>query len=101
MSETPRIPAQAPEALSGVLRQDRAPLDARQAGPAFEALLERLLASAAELEQRSRSLSSPQELPGAVDAARASLEDALTLGERLLEAYRASSSPRAPGEAAP
>ena len=58
--------------------------------PAFEALLERLSARAAELDTKSRELEGPADLPGAVDAARASLEDALTLGERLLEAYRAT-----------
>jgi hypothetical protein len=59
-------------------------------GPAFEALLERLEARAAELEERSRTLARPEELPGAVDAARASLADALELGAELLEAYRAA-----------
>lgn len=57
--------------------------------PAFEALLERLTARAADLDARSREVARPEDLPGAVDAARASLEDALTLGERLLEAYQA------------
>lgn len=58
--------------------------------PAFEALLQRLTERAAELDAKSRELARPEDLPGAVDAARASLEDALTLGERLLEAYRAA-----------
>ncbi len=57
--------------------------------PAFEALLERLTARAAELDVKSRALARPEDLPGAVDAARASLEDALTLGEQLLDAYQA------------
>jgi hypothetical protein len=56
----------------------------------FETLLERLTARAAELEEKSKTLAAPEELPGAVDAARASLEDALALGAELLEAYRAS-----------
>lgn len=63
---------------------------ARASGPAFEALLERLSTRAAELEQRSQTLESAAELPEAVDAARASLEDALHLGAELLEAYRAA-----------
>jgi hypothetical protein len=58
--------------------------------PAFEALLERLTASAAELEQKSKALSGPDELPAAMDTARASLEQALELGRELLEAYRAA-----------
>ena len=56
--------------------------------PAFEALLERL-------QQQSNALSgsapeTPDELAPAVDEARSSLENALQLGDRLLEAYRAS-----------
>lgn len=62
---------------------------ATEGSPAFEALLERLTARAAELDVRSREVARPEDLPGAMDAARASLEDALTLGERLLEAYQA------------
>jgi len=57
--------------------------------PAFEALLERLTARAAELDVKTREVAQPEDLPGAVDAARASLEDALTLGEQLLEAFHA------------
>ena len=90
MGETPSIPAFQPDAI-------RAPETPRSktsggvppAGAAFEALLERLTSRAAELEEKTKSLASPAELPDAVDAARASLEDALTLGEKLLEAYRA------------
>jgi hypothetical protein len=90
MADIPALPvsvtgAQAPAA--GVRPQRSA---APGASPAFEALLERLSARAAELDTKSRALESPEDLPGAVDAARASLEDALTLGEQLLEAYRAS-----------
>lgn len=56
--------------------------------PAFQALLERLQEKARALEQVERTADDPASLAGAVDAARASLEDALTLGEGLLEAYR-------------
>ena len=56
--------------------------------PAFRVLLERLAERAQELEAKSRALDEPAQLAGAVDAARASLEDALSLGDRLLEAYR-------------
>lgn len=59
-------------------------------GPAFEALLERLEARAAELQEKSKTLSGPSELPGALDVARVSLEEALHLGEELLEAYHAA-----------
>src|SRR5690349_1498482 len=57
---------------------------------AFHALLERLETQARELEAQSQSIASPKELSGAVDRAHASLQDALTLGDRLLEAYRES-----------
>lgn len=57
-------------------------------GVAFRALLERLETQARELEVQSRSIESPQDLTGAVDRAHASLQDALSLGDRLLEAYR-------------
>lgn len=54
---------------------------------AFRALLENLEQRAAGL--RSEAPDSPRGLADAVDAARASLEDALDLKDRLLEAYRA------------
>lgn len=57
------------------------------ASPAFRALLESLEQRAAEL--RGPRADSPDDLAGAVDRARASLEDALDLKDRLLEAYRA------------
>ncbi len=67
----------------------------RGASPAFQVLLERLSARAQELEEKSKTLDAPGDLPQAVDSARASLEDALSIGEKLLEAYRAA---RARGE---
>jgi hypothetical protein len=72
------------------------PAETRPASPAFEVLLERLEKRAAELEERSKTLSRPEELSGVLDAARASLEEAVHLGEGLLEAYRAA---RRTGEA--
>jgi hypothetical protein len=91
MDETPHIPPSSSDRIRPAqpARPD-AVAGSRPASPAFEALLERLTARAAELEDRSHSLESPAQLPEAVDAARASLEDALTLGEQLLEAYRAA-----------
>ncbi len=58
--------------------------------PTFQALLERLHERANELEKTSQTLDTPELLAGAVDSARASLEDAQSLSDRLLEAYRAS-----------
>jgi hypothetical protein len=95
MSDAFSIPPVAPDPVNGpaaakpALRGDGA-RSAERSAPAFEALLERLEARAAELELRSRTLERPEELPDAVDAARASLADALALGEELLEAYRAA-----------
>ncbi|MCP3914846.1 MAG: hypothetical protein GY711_04700 [bacterium] len=59
-------------------------------GAAFRALLDKLENEARGLRQASESLEDPAGLPGAVDRARASLDDALSLGDQLLEAYRAS-----------
>ena len=56
--------------------------------PAFHVLLERLQSRAQELEETSRQLDDPGELAGAVDKARASLEDARSLSDQLLEAFR-------------
>jgi hypothetical protein len=77
---------------SGVERTPQATTQSAraEASPAFEVLLERLTARAAELQQLSRGLQAPEELPEAMDAARASLADALVLGNELLEAYRAA-----------
>ena len=57
-------------------------------GPAFHVLLERLQARADELERTSVNVNDPERLAGAVDTARASLEDALSLSDQILEAYR-------------
>ena len=59
--------------------------------PSFQVLLERLQASADALQQESASVGKPDELAGAVDRARESLEDALELKDELLEAWRQAS----------
>ena len=59
-------------------------------GVAFQALIENLEAQARELEERAASVANPADLAGAVDRAHASLQDALSLSDRLLEAYRES-----------
>jgi len=58
------------------------------AGAAFQVLLERLQTNARELEVQARSIENPKDLTGAVDRAHASLQDALSLSDRLVEAYR-------------
>lgn len=78
------------------LRPSRKAQPGRETGPAFEALLEKLERQAAELKQTSETELDPEHLSGAVDRARASLEDALGLGDRLLEAYRQATHQAAP-----
>lgn len=94
MGEIPQLPVTPSEAVRSAPLASPAqePTATRPGGPAFEVLLERLEARAAELQEKSKSLSGATELPGALDAARVSLEEALHLGEELLEAYRAARS---------
>ena len=91
MADLPALPSSGPAAsqASAPARANRATPNAASS-PAFEALLERLTARAAELDTKSREVEGPEDLPGALDAARASLDDALTLGEQLLEAFQAA-----------
>lgn len=64
---------------------------ARQSdSPAFRVLLERLQQQANQIESESRNLDDPRALADAVDIARASLDDALSLSDQLLEAFRES-----------
>jgi len=87
-------PAHAP-AGAGAARKVRpagdksAPEAGSAASPAFHVLLERLQATARELQEKARGVEKAGDLPGAVDSARQSLDDALALGGRLLEAWRA------------
>ena len=67
--------------------------DAR-GGVEFQAMLERLEERARELSASSNDALKPEELAGAVDRARESLEDVLSLKEQLLEAYRQAQSQR-------
>ena len=71
-------------------------------GVAFRALIEKLESQAQALEREAANVAGPEDLAGAVDRAHASLQDALSLSDRLLEAYRESvqrraSEPPAPG----
>jgi hypothetical protein len=59
-------------------------------GAAFQALIEQLETKARQLADESEKVAGPTDLAQAVDHAHASLKDALSLSERLLEAYRAS-----------
>lgn len=84
-----------PDAAAGVGRPGSAPSPASgagrpESGVAFRALLERLEARTRELEEQGRTLDDASGLAGALSTARASLEDAVSLGDQLLEAYRES-----------
>lgn len=57
-------------------------------GAVFQALLERLASSTQRLEAREESVTDATSLAGAVEDARQTLGDALSLKEQLLEAYR-------------
>jgi len=95
MGETPIRPLPGSEHVSHAAGARKLPQgDSTASGPAFEVLLEKLEAHARELRDDSGSVESPAELAGAVDRARASLEDALTLSDQLLEAYRQSMQQR-------
>lgn len=61
---------------------------------AFRALLERLRAGADQLAHSSEEASDAKTLSHAVGEAQSSLRDALSLSERLLEAYRADAARR-------
>jgi len=96
LGDVPNLSPRVPETVGGTARPATGAAGAKPAGPAFEALLERLTTRAAELEEKSKTLNEPEDLPGALDAARSSLEDALALGGELIEAYRAAQQ-RTPG----
>ncbi|MCA8980858.1 MAG: hypothetical protein H6831_11740 [Planctomycetes bacterium] len=59
-------------------------------GAAFKALLDRLQDQARELQGASEGKLEALDLASAVDRAHSSLQDALSLGDQLLEAYRES-----------
>lgn len=96
MNGTP-IQGQGPDPLHSASKVTQKPKAGGQntpvegsSSPTFQALLERLHERATQLEHASQTLDAPELLAGAVDSARASLEDAQSLSDRLLEAYRAS-----------
>jgi len=67
-------------------------------GPAFQALLEKLQQQARSLSEDSEAVARPEDLSGAVDRARATLDDALSLSDRLLEAYREAAQQESEGD---
>lgn len=87
--KTSSLAQSAVRAASSELVRPAAPQDATR-GIAFRALLEQLDRDAQALERDATGIRGPEELAGAVDRAEASFQDALSLGDRLLEAYRAT-----------
>ena len=65
------------------------PRDAK-AGAAFKALLERLEEGTRRLARASEGVNGARDLAGAVDPAGESIQEAMQLGDELLEAYRAA-----------
>jgi len=57
-------------------------------GVAFRALLERLEQDARSLESQTKTVEDPTALADVTRRAHASLQDALSIGDQLLEAYR-------------
>jgi hypothetical protein len=68
----------------------RSPGQSQAGGAAFEALLEKLEGQAKRIEESSSAIERPEELSEAVGRARESLSDALSLRDRILEAWRAN-----------
>jgi len=69
----------------------------RSDGGAFRSLLERLEEQTRRLREDGEGLQDPAQLALAVDRAKTSIEDAASLGEELLEAYRAARLRSEPG----
>ena len=87
MSIDPRIQSSAEATVEGAARAQQS--DAK-AGAAFRAVLERLEEKTRALGEASENLDDPSRLGDAVLSARASVEEAVSLGTDLIEAYRAS-----------
>ena len=81
-------PIQSAQAAEVARNSKRASESQQSDSPAFRVLLDRLQEQAAKIESESRTLENPEALAEAVDIARTSLDDALSLSDKLLEAFR-------------
>lgn len=97
MSEIPIRPNSTSTDAVGGAGEVRRPEGASGDAPAFRSLLEQLEQRAADLRRNEAEVGDASRLAGALGDVRASLEDALSLKDQLLEAYRASLS-REPGD---
>jgi len=86
----PRAPGPDSARESGAAQARPASAAARGDAAAFQVLLEKLQAQARRLHGVSEAIAGPEDLPGAIDSARETLRDALSLSDQLLEAYRQS-----------
>lgn len=84
-----QLPIQGIRPASEPARPQAASVDT-QGGAQFRALLDRLQREATSLQQNSGGLEDPAALAGAVDQAGSTLDEARSLGDQLLEAYRAA-----------
>ena len=91
-SGTPRVGmrpgSSASGSADGVRRAAAGVAGDQSQAPAFDALLRELAAKAARLDARGAEVTDAEQLRGAVDSARATLDDALSLGASVLEAFR-------------
>ena len=97
MVENTPIPNR-PEPLRGPEQGAQRPSADPARGAAFRVLLDQLENQAHRLQDASGEVERPEQLAGAVEQARESLADALTLGDKLLEAYRAARQQAENGE---
>lgn len=88
MTHDPSIRPDAAHLAAGTPENARSPR--KSDGAAFKELIERLEVQTQRLRQDGDSLADPAELAGAVDRAKSSIEDAISLSEELMEAFRAS-----------
>jgi len=89
-------PVGGPDSIPGA-KPGAPPVKTGEGGVEFQAMLDRIEQRARELSAASSDALEPEQLAGAVDRARESLEDVLTLKEQLLEAYRQAQSQRPGG----
>ena len=88
MTHDPSIRPDAANLAAGTSESARAPR--KSDGVAFKELIDRLEMQTQRLRQDGDSRADPAELAGAVDRAKNSIEDAISLSEELMEAFRAS-----------
>ena len=81
-----------PERIQGLgsKSQGEKRLESNEGGVVFRALLEKLEVQAQELKNQASGVEKPDDLAGAVGQAQESLEQALSLSDRLVEAFRQS-----------